>query len=102
MQLGGAIWVTDKRHIAKNYFQTWVPLDSSTIVVPAVFDFYLTSPHFTPQENVDGSSSKGIANMSALRVLRVLRLVKLARLVRASRVYERLKSKVRVRAWREG
>ena len=36
---GGEVWVDTHSKVIRHYLSTWFPLDSSTIVIPAIFDF---------------------------------------------------------------
>ena len=45
-KIGGEVWIERHTDVVRNYLTSWFPLDASTIVIPAVFDFYLASPSF--------------------------------------------------------
>ena len=51
---GGEVWVESHTLVIRHYVTTWFPLDCSTIVIPAIFDFYLASPQFGEAELAAG------------------------------------------------
>ena len=73
--------------IAKNYLQSWFPLDLLSTLA--------SGPDFLSLDIVTGGGEQGsdTGNLKILRVVRVARLIKLVRLVRSSRIIKRCASR---------
>jgi len=84
-------WVHDCDKIAKNYLQSWFPLDLLSTLA--------SGPDFLSLDIVTGGGEQGgsdTGNLKILRVVRVARLIKLVRLVRSSRIIKRWESRMAI------
>ena len=83
----GAVWITDRKELARDYLTSWFALDVGTVGLSAL-DIYTVV--------IGTANADVLESLSTLKVLRVLRLFKLVRLFRSSMIFKRWETRIAI------